>query len=62
MSQTARIVSCPRCRARVKWAPESPFRPFCSERCKMMDLGGWATESYRVPDVDQEDEPPEEER
>jgi len=28
--------------------PESPFRPFCSERCRMVDLGAWATEQYRV--------------
>jgi hypothetical protein len=34
--------------------PESTFRPFCSERCKLMDLGGWATERYRVagPEVE----------
>jgi len=34
----------------VIWSAESPFRPFCSERCKLMDLGAWATEKYRVPD------------
>jgi len=33
----------------VVWDPKNPFRPFCSERCKMNDLGAWATESYRVP-------------
>jgi endogenous inhibitor of DNA gyrase (YacG/DUF329 family) len=31
------------------WAPESPYRPFCSERCKLIDLGAWASESYRIP-------------
>ena len=36
----------------VEWGPQSPSRPFCSERCKMIDLGAWATESYRVPIVE----------
>jgi uncharacterized protein len=31
------------------FSPENPWRPFCSERCKMIDLGAWASESYRVP-------------
>lgn len=44
-----RYVACPRCGTQVAWAPESRFRPFCSERCKMADLGAWATEEYRVP-------------
>jgi hypothetical protein len=37
---------------------ENKWRPFCSERCKMIDLGAWATESYRVPahEEDQRDE------
>ncbi|MCC7083099.1 MAG: DNA gyrase inhibitor YacG [Burkholderiales bacterium] len=45
-----RIVSCPNCGKPVAWAPESRFRPFCSSRCKLIDLGQWATEQYRVPD------------
>ena len=48
------VVACPQCGKEVVWGPESPFRPFCSERCKLIDLGQWANESYRVP----EDEPP----
>ena len=44
-----RIVSCPRCGESVKWIPEATWRPFCSERCKVGDLGAWANESYRVP-------------
>jgi endogenous inhibitor of DNA gyrase (YacG/DUF329 family) len=44
------IVSCPQCHAEVIWDSKiSPFRPFCSERCKLIDLGQWASESYRVP-------------
>jgi hypothetical protein len=42
-------VTCPQCGARVEWAPASKFRPFCSERCKLIDLGAWASESYRIP-------------
>jgi hypothetical protein len=44
-----RSVACPRCGAPVAWVPENAFRPFCSERCRMIDLGAWATEQYRVP-------------
>ncbi|MBI2316083.1 MAG: DNA gyrase inhibitor YacG [Betaproteobacteria bacterium] len=45
-----RIVNCPQCGKPVEWSPENRYRPFCSERCKMIDLGAWANESYRVPD------------
>ena len=44
-----KIVSCPQCGTRVVWEAANPYRPFCSERCKMIDLGAWATEAYRVP-------------
>lgn len=43
------MVACPQCGAGVEWKSGNRFRPFCSERCKLMDLGAWATESYRVP-------------
>ncbi len=48
-----RTVACPTCGARVEWTKESRFRPFCSERCRLIDLGAWAAESYRVPVVEQ---------
>jgi endogenous inhibitor of DNA gyrase (YacG/DUF329 family) len=44
-----RIVLCPRCGKAVEWTPSSRWRPFCSERCKLIDLGAWATEAYRIP-------------
>ncbi len=44
----ARFVSCPRCGAQVAWLAENRYRPFCSERCKLIDLGDWAMEKYRV--------------
>jgi len=47
-----RQVACPRCGVAVAWSKDSPFRPFCSERCKMSDLGAWATEEYRVPEAE----------
>ena len=53
----ARVVSCPQCGTQVEWHAGNPFRPFCSERCKMTDLGAWATESYRIPIVEDKDEP-----
>ena len=61
-----RKVACPQCGTMVEWDPNNRYRPFCSERCKMIDLGAWATESYRVPvadddeslDQDSQGEPP----
>ena len=44
-----RTVACPQCGAPVEWAPANRWRPFCSERCKLIDLGAWASEAYRVP-------------
>lgn len=43
------VVDCPTCGTKVEWKPESTFRPFCSERCKQIDLGAWAQEKYVVP-------------
>ena len=44
-----RTVACPQCGAPVVWDAAAKFRPFCSERCKLIDLGAWASESYRIP-------------
>ncbi|HWU85423.1 MAG TPA: DNA gyrase inhibitor YacG [Rhodocyclaceae bacterium] len=43
-----RTVNCPTCSKPVEWKAENRFRPFCSERCKKIDLGAWANEEYRV--------------
>lgn len=45
----AKIVTCPACKGKSVYGPANPFRPFCSERCKNMDLGAWASESFRMP-------------
>ena len=57
-----RIVRCPTCGGDSVYAADNPFRPFCSERCKNVDFGAWATESYRLeasptpsPEADAED-------
>jgi endogenous inhibitor of DNA gyrase (YacG/DUF329 family) len=41
-------VTCPFCQRETEW-DGNPNRPFCSTRCRMMDLGNWAAERYRVP-------------
>lgn len=38
-------VKCPQCGKTVTWTPENSYRPFCSERCKLIDLGEWASET-----------------
>lgn len=49
-----RMIACPHCRQPVRWEPASRFRPFCSERCKLIDLGKWANEEYRVEQREQD--------
>ena len=49
-----RTVACPSCGVAVPWEPQQRFRPFCSERCKLIDLGAWANEQYRVNTQEQE--------
>ncbi|WP_229427410.1 DNA gyrase inhibitor YacG [Methylomonas albis] len=43
------MVACPTCRKPVVWTAAEKFKPFCSERCKMIDLGDWATEAHKIP-------------
>ena len=42
-------VKCPQCSKPVEWKPENKFRPFCCERCKLIDLGAWASEEHKIP-------------
>lgn len=42
-------VSCPTCGIKVVWSEASPYRPFCSKRCQLIDLGEWAAEEKRIP-------------
>ncbi|ATI63607.1 DNA gyrase inhibitor YacG [Edwardsiella tarda] len=41
-------VACPTCGKPVIWGEQSPFRPFCSKRCQLIDLGEWANEEKRI--------------
>ena len=40
---------CPTCKQPVEWGPQSPYRPFCSKRCRLIDLGGWLDGSHHIP-------------
>lgn len=54
---TERLVSCPGCHGPSVYSPANPYRPFCSQRCKLIDMGAWAAEEFRVPS----EAPPEDE-
>jgi len=41
---------CPQCQQSTVWSG-NPDRPFCSERCRLIDLGAWIDENYRIPTV-----------
>jgi endogenous inhibitor of DNA gyrase (YacG/DUF329 family) len=43
-----KTLPCPTCGTAVTWAPESRWRPFCSERCRLIDLGDWLDEGHRI--------------
>jgi len=57
------VVRCPTCGRSVEWTESSPWRPFCSERCKLIDLGAWASEQRSIAgdNVEAEDKPEDEE-
>lgn len=43
-----RVVPCPQCGKSSNYSQSNEFRPFCSERCKILDFGDWANESNRI--------------
>ncbi|MEE8428243.1 MAG: DNA gyrase inhibitor YacG [Gammaproteobacteria bacterium] len=49
MKQSNTIVHCPTCGQAVAWGLQQRWRPFCSERCKLIDLGEWLDEKNRIP-------------
>lgn len=53
-----RIVACPSCKGDSVYAAGNPYRPFCSARCKNLDFGAWASESYRMESAPGPDESP----
>jgi len=46
---TIEKITCPTCKKPKTWAKENPFKPFCGERCKLIDLGDWADERHKIP-------------
>ncbi len=44
-----KIVKCPTCQKGIEWSAKSAYRPFCSERCRLIDLGEWASEKHAIP-------------
>jgi endogenous inhibitor of DNA gyrase (YacG/DUF329 family) len=51
----ATLVHCPQCGKATEWRADNPWRPFCSERCKLIDLGQWASEKYRIAGEEQKE-------
>lgn len=45
---TPTLVACPTCGKKIPWSTENRWRPFCSERCRMIDLGEWLSENMRI--------------
>ncbi len=52
-----RSVRCPACAGQSLYSSANPYRPFCSARCKGVDLGAWASEEFKLPDNTPPDEP-----
>ena len=49
------LVRCPTCQRELEWSPDNKWRPFCSERCKLIDLGNWAAEKNVIPVTENDD-------
>ncbi|RJP69246.1 MAG: DNA gyrase inhibitor YacG [Comamonadaceae bacterium] len=52
-----KTVRCPTCGGPSVYAPSNVYRPFCSERCKLTDLGAWASESFKLPEKEGQSDP-----
>jgi endogenous inhibitor of DNA gyrase (YacG/DUF329 family) len=63
MSSKTESITCPHCGAKNTWTPENKFRSFCSHRCKLIDLGDWASENHKIAgdDISSSDIKPSEE-
>ncbi|MCG8413210.1 MAG: DNA gyrase inhibitor YacG [Pseudomonadales bacterium] len=60
---TTKSVNCPTCQKAVQWSEDNEFRPFCSQRCQLIDFGDWATEKHSIAGepfypVDKDEEEP----
>jgi endogenous inhibitor of DNA gyrase (YacG/DUF329 family) len=45
----AQGLRCPTCQRPIEWSDQFPQRPFCSERCRLIDLGAWLSEKHAIP-------------
>jgi endogenous inhibitor of DNA gyrase (YacG/DUF329 family) len=54
-------ITCPICKRTTTWQ-ENPWKPFCSDRCKLIDLGKWVSEEYKIPGEVTEEETAKEEK
>lgn len=54
MENKKREILCPTCKKKTEFSSDNPYRPFCSDRCRLIDLGAWASESYKVPSAENE--------
>ena len=43
------MIKCPTCKKEIAYRTDNPFRPFCSKRCRLIDLGAWLEEGYSIP-------------
>jgi len=50
MQNKPRLVTCPTCKKLIEYSINNKFRPFCCERCQMIDLGDGANENFKIPD------------
>ncbi len=54
--QNKPVVNCPNCKKEAVWSSENKHRPFCSERCKLIDLGEWASGTYAIAQAHSEED------
>ncbi len=54
--EASKHVSCPSCQKKTLWSTENKFRPFCCERCKLIDLGEWAAGTYSIAQAHSEED------
>ncbi|MFM1895814.1 MAG: gyrase inhibitor YacG [Pseudomonadota bacterium] len=62
MTDKPRTVMCPGCQKQVEWSADNPYRPFCSQRCRLIDFGEWASGRHAIAGesiiIDDNDEEP----
>ncbi|MCP3868212.1 MAG: DNA gyrase inhibitor YacG [Gammaproteobacteria bacterium] len=58
MTETPSSGKCPTCQNSFEWDQASPWRPFCCERCRLIDLGEWLNEGHRIEGTEESSVPP----